>query len=244
MNYIISSLFTTCIDPQRNTKWKPVIETIKNWYLSGKENVCQYNSNSQLIIFYDVLDNDILEYYFTLDYITLIKVPNCDNYSPHDYRWFVYKSFLEDNYNEVENIFFTDIQDVLIQSNPFLNIDNNVLYCGDEWMHPWENGWAYPKKDYYVHNLPTFLETYINNKNKIFLNAGILGGNKDIVLKFLDKICYYINITLDKPYNTTDMIIFNYIIYKYFPNKKHGEPVNSKFKEYEESRKDVWFAHK
>lgn len=244
MNYIVTSLFTTCVDPQRNIKWEPNIETLIGWYSSGVENICSKNPNTHLLLFYDVLPESFVEYYTSLPYIILIKTPDCNQYSPHDFRWFVYQEFLKDNYDDIENIFFTDAQDVLIQSNPFNNIESNILYCGDEWMHPWENEWAIPRNEYYIYNIPEFLELYQIKKHHLFLNAGLLGGNRKIVLEFLNHICYYTNKTLLKPYNTTDMIIFNYVIHKYFPERvKHGEPVNSKFKQHEYSRKDIWFTH-
>jgi hypothetical protein len=243
MNYIVTSLFTTCFDPQKDIKWDPNIETLNGWYSSGIKNVC--DENTHLLLFYDILSDYIVKYYTSSPYITLIQVPDCGNYSPHDYRWFIYQSFIESNYDDIENIFFTDAQDVIIQSNPFKNIQKGILYCGDEWMHPWENYWSIPRHPYFIQELSDFLEIYQNYHHHQFLNAGILGGDIKIVSKFLDKMCHYINVTLSKPYNTTDMITFNYVLHKYFHNNiKHGTPINSNFKKYEYFRNDVWFIHK
>lgn len=241
MNYIVSSLFTTCVDPLRNIKWFPSADIMDKWYKSG-EKICQQNSDVKLLVFYDNLDISIINK-FNPEYITFIQVEDCGDYSPHDYRWIIYQNFLEHNFDNVQNIFFTDISDVLIKQNPFTQIDNDVIYMGDE-QQPWNNEWAEDRKYYYLDNLPPFQETYNTFKFHTFLNAGILGGNKKIVLEFLNKIVYYTNITLDKPYYTSDMIIFNYILYKYFPNKKHGFPINSNFWKNEIDRNDVWFIHK
>lgn len=241
MNYIISTLFTTCVDPLRNIKWSPSSNIMDNWYYSG-EKICEKNSNIKLLVFYDEIDINLLNK-FNSKYITFIKVEDCGEYSPHDYRWIVYQNFIENNIDNIENVFFTDISDVLIKQNPFQNIEENTLYMGDE-LQPWENEWVNDRVDYYLNNFSFFTETYKKYKNQTFLNAGILGGKSKIVLEFLNKIIYYISITLDKPYYTSDMLIFNYVLYKYFPNKKHGFPVNSNFWKNEINRDDVWFIHK
>jgi hypothetical protein len=241
MNYIISSLFTTCIDPIRNIKWSPSSDIMDNWYNSGKNIL---NNNSQLLVFYDQLESSFKNKYDS-KYITFIKVEDCNLFSPHDYRWIIYYNFLRNNVDVVDNIFFTDISDVLIKQNPFQYVEKDTLYIGDEYEYSWENWWALPKIEYYIKNIKNFNGIYEKNKLYPFLNAGILGGEKGIVLKFLEKMKNYIESTLDKPYETTDMIIFNYILHKYFKhNIKHGEPINSKFKLNEIHRNDVWFIHK
>lgn len=243
MNYIASSLFTTCVDPIRNTRWSPSLDIIDTWYNSGV-NLIKNHSNLKLLVFYDNLEFPTYKKYYP-EYITFIKVEDCNNYSPHDYRWLIYNNFLTSNLDSIHNIFFTDISDVIIKQNPFLHIEDNILYVGDEYEYPWENWWSSSRVNYYLNNLNDFKEIYNNYKHSSFLNAGILGGNKNIVLKFLNLMERFIEITLDKPYGTTDMILFNYILYKYFPyNVKHGEPINSKFKLNETHRDDVWFIHK
>jgi hypothetical protein len=241
MNYIVSSLFTTCVDPLRNIKWSPSSNIMDRWYYSG-EKICKQFDNIQLLVFYDKLDDSILNK-FNTNYITFIQVEDCNGYSPHDYRWIIYQNFLENNIDNTQNIFFTDISDVLIKQNPFLNLEKEILYIGDE-NQTWGNEWADVRKNYFLENLPSFKEIHDQYKSHTFLNAGILGGESKIVLEFLNKIVYYTGITLNKPYDTSDMIIFNYILYKYFPNKKHGFPINSNFWKNEVDREDVWFIHK
>lgn len=241
MNYIASSLFTTCIDPLRNTTWSPSSDIMDSWYYSG-EKICEQFNDVRLIVFYDKLDQKIIDK-FNPEYISFIQVEDCGSYSPHDYRWMIYQNFLQNNKDNIKNIFFTDISDVLIKQNPFLNIDENILYMGDE-NQPWNNDWVEPRKYYYLNNLPAFSEIFEQYKSFPFLNAGILGGNIKIVSEFTDKIVHYIGLTLDKPYATSDMLIFNYVLYRYFPNKKHGFPVNSNFWKNEVDRNDIWFVHK
>ncbi len=243
MNYIVSSLFTTCVDPIRNTKW-PLSSTIMDVWYNSSIDIIQKTHNFTLLVFYDQLEPSFLQKYNS-EYITFIKVEDCNDYSPHDYRWLVYFNFISNNLSQIDNIFFTDISDVIIKQNPFPHIKNDMLYVGDEYEYPWENWWSSSRVKYYLDNLDSFNEIYEKYKHFPFLNAGILGGNKNIVLKFLDLIKSYIEITLNKPYETTDMILFNYILYKYFSGGvQYGEPINSKFKLNETHREDVWFIHK
>jgi len=240
MNYIVSCLFTTCIDPLRGIKWNFDSRIMDNWYNSGVE-ICKSHNDIKLIVFHDGLDNNFLSKY-DLEYITFVQVPNCGEYSPHDYRWFIYENFAQNN--EFDKVFFTDISDIVIKSNPFQSLDPNTLYMGNEQHHTWNNSWALPRNEYYKSKLEDFTQVFESNNSGPFLNAGILGGHRDIVIKFLQHIIDYLSITLDKPYHTTDMIIFNYVIHKHFNTIKHGEPVNSIFHKNEIHRNDVWFVHK
>lgn len=241
MNYIAASLFTTCIDPQRGIKWNPSVKDLQDWYVSGKA-LCKDDPNLHLILFYDQLPQEIFKAYIG-DCITFIQVEDCNYLSPHDYRWIVYRNFVENNLEEGDNIFFTDSTDVVIANNPFPHIEPSRLYSGDEEV-AWDNGWANARSPFYRRTVEDFEEIYQANRNSNLLNCGILGGSVDIVRKFLDKVYFYIELTLEKPYDTTDMVTHNYVIRKYFPDVIHGAPLNSVFKNYEYNRKDIWFIHK
>ena len=223
MNYIVSCLFTTCVDPLRGVKWDIHPLIMDNWYNSGLK-LCESNNNIKLIVFHDGLTDDFISKY-NLEYIIFIKTNECENYSPHDFRWFVYENFIQNN--EFENIFITDISDVLIKNNPFLNLEPDRLYVGDEDGKTWDNDWSSPRHFYYQERLSDYDTIYNKNKNNQFLNAGILGGQRYIVLLFLEKMVKYSKLTMDNKHGQiTDMLLFNYIHYKYFPKRKHGFPIN------------------
>ena len=241
MNYIASCLFTTCQDPIRPIIWKDNIHIMNAWFRSGVE-VCRQSEDLHLLVFHDDLPANFLEEYAS-EYLTFVKVDACGPYSPHDYRWFVYKSFVESNFEELDSIFFTDISDVLIKNNPFVSMDSKVLYCGDE-QQTWNNDWVGVRNYYFLENIADYGEIFYLNKDNTFLNAGLLGGHKGIVLPFLEQMTEILALTLDKPYDSTDMLLFNYIMYKRFKNVQHGAPVNSLFWKNEVDRNDVWFIHK
>lgn len=241
MNFIASSLFTTCIDPLTNKKWNPSLNIAQNWYESGLEVV---DKNTKLLIFYDELEPSFMDIYNNPS-IIFIKVEDCNQYNPYDYRWLIYHNFITHNREQIDNIFFTDISDVIIRKNPFHFIQKGYIYAGDEYFHPWENWWALERNPYYNKKISDFNDIYEKNKSNVFLNAGIIGGDINVISAFLDKMKGYTELTLNKPYDTTDMVLFNFVLSKYFySNLKHGEPINSKFKLNETHRDDVWFIHK
>jgi hypothetical protein len=79
------------------------------------------------------------------------------------------------------------------------------------------------------------------------LNCGIFGGNYLIFYDFLQQLG-----AIHRSYNsenrtayTGDMGAFNYLARTKFNDRlRHGFPVNTVFKVYEETRIDCWFRHK
>ncbi|MCC6413039.1 MAG: hypothetical protein IT270_15355, partial [Saprospiraceae bacterium] len=52
-------------------------------------------------------------------YVEFIKVNYDTRYSPNVYRYFLYQSYLQKNSNSINNLFFTDVSDVVVLKNPF-----------------------------------------------------------------------------------------------------------------------------
>jgi hypothetical protein len=79
------------------------------------------------------------------------------------------------------------------------------------------------------------------------LNCGVFGGAYPLFMDFLQQLC-----ALHESYNhnnktayTGDMGAFNYLARTRFnTNLRHGSPVNTVFKAYENDRIDCWFRHK
>ena len=241
MNYIVASIFTDCIDPQRGSKWIPTLSIVKDWVDSGIT-LCTQNPGIRLVVFFDSLPEDMISYLDT-EYVDLIQVDPCNYLSPNEYRWAVYKQFILDSEVPIESIFFTDISDVIIRSNPFLCIEEHTLYSGDEEVL-WNTGWMVDRNPFYIANVDDYLEIFNQYKSTALLNCGIVGGTIDIVTEYLNRIVDITEHTLGKPYETTDMVNHNYVARKYFNKIVHGAPVNSVFKKFQEDREDVWFIHK
>jgi hypothetical protein len=242
MNYIASSIFTTCIDPQRATKWIPTINTVKDWCESGQA-VCEKSEGVHLLVFYDQLPQEILDT-FTGEHTTFIQVEDCGEVSPYDYRWIVYSNFIENNQDSINNIFFTDISDVIIKKNPFLEMKPNTLYSGDELGTLWDNPWSNSRSSQHRYMISDYGEVFEQYKDRLLLNCGIVGGSIEVMLDFTRKVYKYMELTIGKSPTDTDMTTHNYVTRKYFPDAISGPPLNSVFKRFEVNREDVWFVHK
>jgi hypothetical protein len=234
---IVAAYLTSTIDLQRNTS-KTIDDPayISSWY----ESVVKLKLKGTIL--HDELSGHFINQF---PKIKFIKVPQCGKIYLYDYRWLIYKIFLENN--TIDNVFFTDVSDVTVVKNPFIQpeFNENKLFCGDEngdilSENHWIRTSLYNKK---LMALPGFED--IITSEKLMLNCGIFGGERRLVLKFLKVLCNTILSVADRtPDVTVDMPVFNYVMYRYFPSQFiAGTPVNSGFKKYE-NRKDVWFIHK
>jgi hypothetical protein len=180
--------------------------------------------------------------------ISFVKVQFNEKYNTNIFRYFLYNDFL--NANKVDNVFFTDITDVVVLNNPFtqpLFLNNtNRFFCGDE-PKLLGNEWMIDHSAHLRSNISDYALYEEQFKDATLLNCGIVGGNVKIIQPFLDKLC-----SIHKNYNTDnktaytgDMGAFNYLARtQYNEHIIHGAPVNTIFKEYESERMDCWFRHK
>ncbi len=184
----------------------------------------------------------------TSKYLHFVKVELDTRFNPNVYRYFLYKTFLETN--PVENVFITDIGDVVAVQNPFIQtlfLNNaNAIFCGDE-PKILNNDWMISHSEQLRSNINDYAAYEEKHKDSTLLNCGIVGGSITIMKLFLEKICYIheqFN-TNNKTAYTGDMGAFNYLLRTQYNNRIiHGNPVNTVFKGYENERKDCWFRHK
>jgi hypothetical protein len=232
MNYIISSYLTTNIDQQRGLyQQKDDPDYISIWY----ESLVKLGLNG-IIIFDDLSENFMRKY----PLMQFIRIEAFSKIQLHDFRWLNYLNILERQ--PVENVFFTDLQDVEIIKNPFIQpeFNDHTLFCGDEQKDM--NCYIVNIVSDQIRILPGYQE--LINSNRTLLNCGIVGGSRQVIYEFLCKMRFVIYRVINRPPDATvDMPIFNYVVYQFFPDLLHGFPVNSIFKNYEK-RNDVWFIHK
>lgn len=182
--------------------------------------------------------------------IRFIEIPDPKSFNPNVYRYFIYRDFLLNKKWEIENVFLTDITDVTVAANPFIDpffIENtNSIFCGDE-PKILNNEWMFDHSTYFRNNIPNYPAFEENFKNDTLLNCGIIGGNKAIMVNLIEAVCN-IHATYNRKNNsayTGDMGAFNFIVRTKFNDQvKHGEPINTLFKSYENERTDCWFRHK
>jgi hypothetical protein len=219
----------------RNTK-----EYIQDW----RDSIIKLGLHAT--VFFDNLPPSTAASYST-DKIQFKSVPkirmnNCDA------RWSYYKSFLECETSDF--VFMTDISDVVVKMNPFLEMKKlpgygNRLFVGDE-PNMYSHRWIQQRAVKFQYIYPEIYEHFTNpeNQNLTLYNAGILGGSTPLVREFIDIMVNALG-TMGIRRTTMDMLAFNYVLRSNFMGRiTSGAPVNSLFKGYEKDREDVWFIHK
>lgn len=204
-----------------------------------------YNSVNDLClegrIFYDNLSDEFLERY-TTDKIKFIKVRPSD-YSNNDWRFFCYRNFLEEN--KFDNIFLTDGSDVIVVKDPSKIISSfpstDLFVCKDSMFLSEFNYLELHKQARW----DDYVLFCIMASRWDLINMGVIGGNYDNIMSFLNQFCET-RIKLGTPEFNSDMWIGQYVFRKLLADKNIliGEPFTSIFKQYEIDRKDVYFIHK
>lgn len=243
-DYIFGSLLTGVYDVNRKeTLNKNDFSLIQKWY----DSIVSLKMDA--IIFHNSFSKELIAQHSN-QYIQFIQVDYDQKLNPNIYRYFIYQEYLKQYSSEIANLFVTDISDVEVICNPFVNDgftkNTNHLFCGDE-TEILDNEWMRNHCAHLRNLVPGFIQYEEQNKSAPLLNCGIIGGKLNIMLQLFDQM-----VELHKLYsytNTTeytlDMGVFNYAARTLFANKlMHGAPVNTVFKKYESHRKDCWFRHK
>lgn len=221
---------------QDGTVWQNDFKYIQPWYESI------HNLGLDGRIFYDNLSEEFVDQY-TTDKIKFIKV-SCSDYSNLDWRWFCYRNFLEEN--KFDSVFLTDSSDVSVVKDPSIILkqfpDIDLFACKDSISlseFPYLN----------IHekfNWNDYLWFHIMANRLDLINMGVIGGNYNNVLIFLNAFCQE-RIKMGYPeFGQADMWLGQYIFRNILSNKNLliGYPFTSEFKKYEIDRKDVYFIHK
>jgi len=182
--------------------------------------------------------------------LKFIDVQYDTRYNPNVYRYFIYREFLRLHAPKISGVFITDISDVVMINNPFLDSlfkqNKDTLFCGDEPVQL-QNDWMINHATHLRQTIPDYAAFESTFKNEPLLNCGIIGGHTHILIQFVEQLA-----TIHEKFNnnndtayTGDMGAFNYLVRTRFNNcVMHGYPVNTVFKAYETERTDCWFRHK
>lgn len=230
-NVVLTFYFTGVNDPQRNKKWEadynaltPLIESLQG---------------QKLVVIHDCFDVEDTET------ITHIKVPSI-TVSPYFARWIYARRWLS-KHPEVKQIWCVDATDVVMLNNPFDEMQIGELYTGDEnailgcqWMF----------ENHHAHWLQSWIK---KNCVSVLLNAGLLGGDRESIMRFLNLMITFWEDNRKEIYfhgcgsvGESDMALFNFVAYSYFSNVlTHGRKVNTVFKRYQTgSGLSSWWKHK
>lgn len=220
MNTILTTYFTTSVDPQRPMTWPSNdFSIIKEFYNS----VVKHKLNC--VILHDNCSTEFIEQYST-DKIKFVKVDEV-KLNMVDYRWKLYHNLLEEM-PEVKNVYCLDISDVIILKNPFKSMKKDMVYIGNEECINRDNWWMMERYKSINH---TEVTGYVNELiDKQVLNCGILGGNRETILDVTEKMSTILeqaNVTK----TTVDMVVANAVVYKHYGDKIiSGLPLNTKYR--------------
>ena len=176
----------------------------------------------------------------------LVKVPQVVN--PYFERWLAIYRWLRDN-PKVGRVWCVDGTDVQMLRDPFPEMEDGILYAGyepttlrDEWM--------------LAHHPDTTLQDFMKaNPNLPLVNAGVIGGPRDLVMSLAQKITkMYFDDHIDWIYGwehgrvhdkvSGDMGVLNYLIRTEFADVlSTGPHVTTVFKA-EEKSSTAWWKHK
>lgn len=218
---ILASYFTQDADPQRGHRWQWENDNPLKLIASAERH------SIPLTIFSDA--KIPVNYTYT----------PCNGY-PSAWRWFVYREWLK--LNQPEYVFMVDSTDVEIITPP--KIKANILYVGDEpatFQRQAVQRWFNPQ----VENSPTFIKDFYKQaikENYQVLNAGIVGGDYNTVMVFLNQMCTNLEHTFGVE-GVRDMPALNYTVRNCGPTFEHGYPINSVFRAHK-AKEGVWFKHK
>jgi hypothetical protein len=243
-NVIMACHITGVHDVNRNTTLdNDKYELVRDW----AESVAK--QQLQGIIFHN---NFILETCekFKNEYISFIKIDYNNQFNPNVYRYFVYNDFLQQHVQFFENIFVTDITDVTLLNNPFIDsyfIENpTAIFCGDE-PKTLNNDWMMDHSTNLRNNISDYDEYESKFGSETLLNCGVIGSKAPIFFDYIKKLCaiHESANSANQTAFTGDMGAFNYLARTQFNSHLiHGAPVNTVFKMYENERQDCWFKHK
>ncbi|TKB97786.1 hypothetical protein [Pedobacter cryophilus] len=241
---ICATLLTGVYDVNRNELLaEDHFEIIKDWY----------NSIVKLqlrgIVFHNTFSDETINTYQNKN-VSFIKVNYDGTLNANVYRYFIYKDFLEAYADKIDHLFVTDIADVEVIKNPFIEplFVNHPedLFCGDE-PEILANEWMQNHNTHLRNSISGFSAYEEENNAQTLLNCGIIGGSVKVMKTLMDELVNIhstYTIHNKSPY-TLDMGAFNYVARTQFSQHlQHGEPINTIFKQYQTTRSDCWFKHK
>lgn len=291
-NVVMSVYFNSNPDPQRgNYIEKDNFEYIKPWY----ESVIKNKLNG--ILFHDNLSDDFLKKYES-EYVKFIfidpKYLVIRNYyskvlfdkkkikyysdkpvgvrlkrraSINDFRFSVYYNFLRQN-KDIKKVFLTDVCDLEFLTNFFDNVEDKIIYCGEQKKYTvigsckcskrangsvkHKNGnfisCGWNKTEVYKKFIPVkYVDEIKRFGDNVLLAAGIIGGSYDVILAVLEEMVR--SFSYISTIRNINMFVFNYSVY-YVSNKYNyklitGFPVHTVLsgeKTYDD--KGCWIKHR
>jgi len=215
---IVTCYFTLKPDPQTGFSRNAAdFKYIQPWY----DSLLKIGASG--IILHDGLEQEFIDRYQNEQ----IQFRFCEmgNYSIFEERWLLYHVVLV-QLPDLENIYFTDSNDVYITQNPFPFITNQkALYVGrDNANRIKDSGWLKEECDKFIEesNYP-ILNTF---SYQWAYNAGVVGGNRNVML-FLTCEMAQLILKVQSTFHK-DMSLLNIVIHEHFFPKLSSKNWNNK----------------
>lgn len=168
------------------------------------------------------------------------------NLTLYFYRFLMTYDFLQ-AHPEIEKAVLTDAKDVVMLNYPFDEIEDGILYIGDEWKRLGD-------VDIVANNAsPQYMKEFsAKNALRTLLNIGVIGGTREVLIEYLGIMVKLITDEQLKVHQGDEhaglgpfeMEIGNYVAYRYFADRLvHGRKVTTVFKGFQE-QSSAWFKHK
>ena len=221
---VISTYFTSVKNPSHPFQIRPRNGLfMKNWFNSAAR------QGLNLVIFYDEFSDNFENRVKTLHPNTeFVRVKSLHGRSTNDYRFYLtYKYILE--HPEIRRAILTDMRDIKFLNNPFdqMEVIGDYLYVGldnPKYVSGFEHKWVgnLMKK---CHKEDAKIDAV---KLQPFLNAGVSGGTRHVLLTFLNLMTRYFD---EAPHRENcDMGIFSIVGHKHFHDHMFtGYPLQSAF---------------
>lgn len=226
---VITTLFTRINDPQRGRRMSASLAMLKDLHKSLK--------GKPLVVLHDELEAP------SLPATEFIKVETGIN--PYFQRHLSIYHYLRDR-PHIGRVWCVDGTDVEMLRDPFPEMEPGRLYVGSE-PSTLRNDWML--KNHPDRDIQEFFEEHPNYQ---LLNAGLLGGGRNQVMRFVHALTKrYFDDHIDWVMGweqgragVGDMGFFNLVAYQEFPDTiSYGSHVNTVFKADERNRVS-WWKHK
>ncbi|KAK2159099.1 hypothetical protein NP493_1749g00017 [Ridgeia piscesae] len=239
VDVVFSTYFTLKKDPQRGQYKK----TNSYSYFNKWENSLK-RLGLRGLIFHDALDSNFTKSFQPKVYFKKVIL---GRRSLNDDRYFHYLQYIEKHPN-ITYILMTDISDVSFLRDPFelMRLFDNHLFVGEDKTRLFIGSLRWLQVNFLkCFRKGTHLNISMNIINRMTpsYNAGVIGGPRHIVLRFL-RILTAVLETLPEKIDC-NMAAVNYVVHKYFNDVIFtGFPLNSIFKLTESNPVGVYVTHK
>lgn len=228
---VITSLFTGRPDPQRRTRMPADVAMLADLRTSLQRH------DRPLVVLHDELD--------AADDEHTTFVAQTVGAQPYFQRWISTYQYLR-AHPEIRWVWCVDGTDVEMLRDPFLHMQHGRLYLGSEHQVV---GCAWMRRNHRADSLVDFLDSH---QERQLLNAGLVGGDRVTVMRFLHRIVRYYHDNMtdrffrreSRDLGVGDMAAFNRVAYEQFADRLvFGPQVNTVFKA-EQRNEFSWWRHK